>query len=332
MKIRISEMMSDLDAPDIFLEEKKIISSEKLKASVHQKIQNEKRDRENIRFFKFRSFRLAPGFAAAILLFVILPATVFAAVAVIRIFADVESLFPWEDSLQIEVPERNRYEQHILEHVNSTPQSVQVDYFTKSAAYIGEEEYESYTGPVLPGFDFNLLESYYDGSRLLLGYQVALVGQETDRPFGPENEEFELLRKCEEGDYYLNISDVLGEERLMELNGEYSEKGHAGRVVQILYISDHAYLKNGKSFASYMTEQTPEGTFLYFYDPAQGYEKENPPNSWLIEEAQNLDELEIGFRVRSYWLYFYVDDSGEYYYQTPTAEEMVYFTIDNVNS
>lgn len=332
MKIRISELFSSLDAPEIPLEEKNVVSTENIKSSVFQKIQGENRDRKTIKFPKIFGFRLAPGLAAAVLLIVMIPTTAFAAVAISHIFSYVESLFPWEDSLGIEIPNREEYTQHILDNADNTQQTITVESFSKAARYIGEPNSKPYCGPELPGFTFDLLESYYDGSRLLLGHRITLINEDSDIPFGPESEHFNLLQSCDKGDYSIDFSDILGDQRVSELYKEYLRNGNAGCAVQVVYVSDHAYLKNGNSFSTYMTEETPDGTFMYFYDPAQKYDVDNPPQSWLIDEAQNLDELTVGFKVRSYWLYYYIDDTGSYYYQAPTAEEMVYFTIDNVQS
>lgn len=325
MNIRISELMGLIEDDSVNIGTESEISTDAVCSAVMARLHGEAGGSGSVGRTVVRRRKTGLTLLAAVLISALLAGTAYASGVLPPIFSSVENQYPFEEALGIAHPDGID-----PDLVNAGRKSVTVEEFTHGATYINSPEPTPYSGPSLPGFTFTISESYYDGKTLRVGYTLEPLKDLTDLNFGPGSEDFDKLEKVS---YAPALGSVFSADTLGELEKSYNETGHMGVRYQELYISDHVTLPDGSDVGAHSEVGTDEGRYMFFYCadiPYDRIDRENPPDSFLRPEAQDLDEITLCFKVRSSLESWYYDGTDWYAFSGGTAEERISFTVPNL--
>jgi hypothetical protein len=169
--------------------------------------------------------------------------------------------------------------------------------------------------PELDSASVTLKQSYYDGEQLMLGFTLDNGSEGADFDFGPGHEMFDKLQPVK--DEYnqvlaLDFENLLTADEYTKMMQLREENGSVGIIFEELFVGDHVLLDDGQDIGPHGQAKTPDGVYMEFATP-------------LAEAAQNLDELNIMFKMKCIRWYFYIDssdaDNGFYYSEYITGGE-----------
>ena len=246
---------------------------------------------------RFFSIALAAAFCVSIL-----AVTAMAAGWIPNIFASVDPV--WEEDAKI------------LEEVLQVTQ---------------EPKVESFSAPELDFTQFTLYERYYDGEKILLGYDKSKVMPEPIVGFQPDEA---LLAQIMESDIegqeavvYPPLEEKLSQEQYEQFQRILSENGVCCVAIPSeVYVADHIWVNDADcgevlspTCGNFRSDYTTEFGDCIILTP-------------LPEAGRNQDTVTVKLNLRSGWDYWYVQSSGNILHTyVPNPAFPITVTIENVN-
>lgn len=176
--------------------------------------------------------------------------------------------------------------------------------------------------PIESDSSFTLVQSYYDGEQLMLGYTKDVLLKPAEFGFGPGSEKFGELMPVEDTVQHTVLAlypeDFLTADEYTQFIKTFEETGSVGVIFYEVYIGDHITLEDGTDIGPHGEVERDSGVYLEFNTP-------------LAEAARNQDELTVVLNIKSGIWYYYQDLTGAYYLREPGNAEQVSFTIPRVS-
>ncbi len=178
---------------------------------------------------------------------------------------------------------------------------------------------ETVDAPGLDGVSITLLESYYDGEKVSMACKLTLPQTPVD--FGVDKADLDFEQMHETGNWNFAVSLEEDREKIQQKIERNETFGFIGHDV---YVRDHVYA-NGEDIGCCHTDPDREGIFLV--NPyVEGY-------GWiqLPQSALNQPSVQVELHVRSYPVYFWVEDGKVMQLLGEGVTVPVTFTLQNIN-